>query len=102
MHLRVPATQPWLHREMLQQHSVGLPDGTVDIMLIHILPEVHHCRGLRHTQHALKMPHSHRHAMTDGCLFTQSGINLQASGRQLTSTTASEVGVSGHEAGSQQ
>ena len=67
------------HQEMpLSQHCVNLPDGGVNIMLIHIFPEVHPCRGFRHAEHALKVPHSHRHAMTDGCFFAQGGVHLRA------------------------
>ena len=67
------------HQELPQsQWHANLPDGAVNIMLIHILPQVHHCTGFRHAEHALQVPHSHRHAMTDSCLFAQSSIHLQA------------------------
>lgn len=76
------SSSTWLaHQEMPQsQHDANPPDGAVNIMLIHILSEVHHCRGFRHAEHALKVPHSHRHAMTDSCLFAQGGIHLQVPG----------------------
>lgn len=40
----------------------GDPDGHINVLVRHVLPEVHLRVGLALPQHALEMPHSHGHA----------------------------------------
>ena len=58
--------------------QVTLPDGSINIVLIDILPQVHHGRSFCHAQHALKVPHCYRHAMTHSRLSPQRCIDLQS------------------------
>ena len=56
---------------------VDRPDGSVDIVVIDILPQVHHGMGLSHANDALQVAHSNRHSMADCRLPPELCVHLQ-------------------------
>ena len=55
------------------------PDGDVDIVVIDVLPQMHHSMCLCHADDAFKVAHRNGHAMTHCRLPPQLGVHLHSS-----------------------
>ncbi len=53
-----------------------VPDRCVDVIVGHIVPQVHLCVCLTHTDEGLQVTHCDRHALGRGSSLTQLGVHL--------------------------
>lgn len=61
---------------LLDAKGTGALYGHVDVLVIHVLPEVHGGMSLRHADHGLEVSHCDGHAVADGALLAQVRVHL--------------------------
>ncbi len=73
------------HTRDWSSSSCNVPDSHIYVIRADVAGQAHGGMGLRHTDHALQMPHCNGHAMAEGRLLPKLGVHLQRHAWSLSS-----------------